>query len=233
MAFYSDKASIFRVNRKDHGGGLTQFGRAMSELNIDVICANSAPAKGRVERAHQTLQDRLVKELRLAGVCCMEDGNAFLAEFVEDYNRRFGRAPESPHDVHRPLLADEPLDDIFRLQVERKVSRNLTLNYKRVLYVLEPTAQAHGVKGKRVRVYEDDDGNVSIRDGDTELAARAFDKEPRARVTQGDIVDNKLLGAVLSQIRLEQLARDEARLRNARTRRDRRLLERRLAGARA
>ena len=233
VAFYSDKASIFRVNRKDYGGGLTQFGRAMSELNIDVICANSAPAKGRVERAHQTLQDRLVKELRLAGVCCMEDGNAFLAEFVEDYNRRFGRAPESPHDVHRPLLADEPLDDIFRLQVERKVSRNLTLNYKRVLYVLEPTAQAHGVKGKRVRVYEDDDGNVSIRDGDTELAARAFDKEPRARVTQGDIVDNKLLGAVLSQIRLEQLARDEARLRNARTRRDRRLLERRLASTRA
>ncbi len=74
---------------------------------------------------------------------------------------------------------------------------------------------------------------MSIRDGDRELTAQAFDKEPDARVTQGDIVDNKLLGAVLSQIRFEQLARDEARRRNARTRRERRLLEKRLAGARA
>ena len=69
--------------------------------------------------------------------------------------------------------------------------------------------------------------------GDTELPARAFDKEPQARVTPGDIVDNKLLGAVLSQIRQEQLARDEARLRNARTRRERRLTARRLQSARA
>lgn len=236
VAFYSDKASIFRVNRKDHGGdGLTQFGRAMRELNIDVICANSAPAKGRVERAHQTLQDRLVKELRLAGISSMEDGNSFLARFVDDYNRRFGRPPRSTHDVHRPLQPDEPLDDIFRLQVERKVSRNLTLSYKRVLYLLEPTSEAHDVKGKRVRIYEDDDGNVSIRSGERELVARPFAKEPRASVSPGDIVDNKLLGAVLAEIRGQQLAREEERLRKARTRRDRRLLTKRLkaAGARS
>jgi hypothetical protein len=85
VAFYSDKATIFRVNRKGPGGdGVTQFGRAMSELNVDVICANTAPAKGRVERAHLTLQDRLVKELRLAGVSTLEEGNAFLPHFVED-----------------------------------------------------------------------------------------------------------------------------------------------------
>ena len=65
----------------------------MSELNIDVSCANTAPAKGRVERAHQTLQDRLVKELRLAGVSTIDEGNAFLPTFTEDYNRRFGQAP--------------------------------------------------------------------------------------------------------------------------------------------
>jgi hypothetical protein len=216
VALYSDKASIFRVNRKDHAGsGLTQFGRAMSDLNIDVICANSAPAKGRVERAHQTLQDRLVKELRLAGVSDMEAGNAFLPGFVEDYNRRFGRQAESPHDAHRPLLAHEPLDDIFQLQVERKVSGNLTLHYKRVMYVLEPTAEAHDVKGKLVSVFEDDDGNVSIRAGDIEFPARAFAKDARAGrrgVTPGDIVDNKLLGAVLTQIRGQQLTREKERL---------------------
>jgi transposase len=78
VAFYSDKASIFRVNAKEAlaGVGFTQFGRAMKDLNIDVICANSPAAKGRVERAHQTLQDRLVKELRLHGISDREAGNA-------------------------------------------------------------------------------------------------------------------------------------------------------------
>ncbi len=232
VALYSDKASIFRVNRKEHrGDGLTQFGRAMSQLNIDVICANTAPAKGRVERAHQTLQDRLVKELRLADVCSMEDGNALLSGFVEDYNRRFSRPPQSPHNVHRPLLPDEPLDDIFRLQVERKVSRNLTLSHNRVLYVLEPTAEAHEVKGKRVCIYEDDDGNVSIRAGETELAAHPFAKQPQASVTPGDIVDNKLLAAALTQIREQQVVRDEVKLRNARSKRQRRLMTKRLTSA--
>jgi hypothetical protein len=229
VAFYSNKASIFRVNLPNHGGpGLTQFGRAMSELNIDVICANTAPAKGRVERAHQTLQDRLVKEMRLAGVSSIDEGNAFLPSFVEDYNRRFGQVPQSPHDAHRPVVESEPLDDIFRLQDERKVSRNLTLHYKRVMYLLEPTAEAHAVKDKRVRIYEDDDGNVSIRSGDVELAARPFAKDSRAGVTPGDIVDNKLLGAALTQIRAQQLAREQARLDKARTERERRLVNQRL-----
>lgn len=229
VAFYSDKASIFRVNRKEHtGAGLTQFGRAMGELNIDVICAHSAPAKGRVERAHQTLQDRLVKELRLADVDSIEAGNAFLPTFVADYNRRFGRPPASPHDAHRPLLPNEPLDDIFQLQVERKVSSNLTVHYQRVLYVLEPCDEAHAVKGKKVRIYEDDDGHVSIRAGDVELPAHAFAKEARAGVTPGDVVADKHLGAVLSVIRAQQIEREEERLNKARTDRERRLLKERL-----
>ncbi len=230
VAFYSDKATIFRVNRSNHKGeGLTQFGRAMSELNIDVICANTAPAKGRVERAHQTLQDRLVKEMRLAGVSSIDEGNAFLPIFADDYNRRFGRAPHSPHDAHRPVMQSDPLDDIFRLQVERKVSSNLTLHYKRVMYLLEPTAEAHDAKGKRVRVYEDDDGNVSIRSGQAELAARPFAKQSRATISPGDIVDNKLLGAALSHIRLQQQVRERERLAKARTERERRLVQSKLA----
>ena len=74
VAFYSDKAGVFRVNAKSPkgGDGFTQFGRVMSELNIDVICAHTPAAKGRVERAHQTLQDRLVKELRLRGISTMD-----------------------------------------------------------------------------------------------------------------------------------------------------------------
>jgi hypothetical protein len=103
VAFYSDKASIFRVNRPQHQGpGLTQLGRAMQELNIDVLCANTAPAKGRVERAHQTLQDRLVKELRLQGASTMAEGNTLLDAFratCTGYpkNRRSCRGEELPN----------------------------------------------------------------------------------------------------------------------------------------
>lgn len=75
------------------GDGVTQFGRALSELNIDIICANSAPAKGRVERANLTLQDRLVRELRLRGISTVEAANAFAPEFIANYNARFGKAP--------------------------------------------------------------------------------------------------------------------------------------------
>ncbi len=84
VAFYSDKHSVFRVNRSEAkgGAGMTQFGRALAELNIEIICANSSQAKGRVERANRTLQDRLVKELRIENVSSIEAGNAFLPGFV-------------------------------------------------------------------------------------------------------------------------------------------------------
>ena len=80
---------------------MTQFGRAPAELNIEIICANSSQAKGRVERVNRTLQDRLVKELRLAGVCSMEDGNAFLPEFLQRFNERFAVSAIEPENIHR------------------------------------------------------------------------------------------------------------------------------------
>jgi hypothetical protein len=95
VAFYSDKHGVFRVNQTGAlgGDGMTQFGRALHALNIDIICANSSQAKGRVERAHKTLQDRLVKELRLAGVRTLVEGNALLPAFMADYNARFANPP--------------------------------------------------------------------------------------------------------------------------------------------
>jgi hypothetical protein len=73
-------------------------------LNIDIICANSSQAKGRVERAHKTLQDRLVKELRLAGARTLAEGNAVLPAFMADYNARFAKPPANKKDLHRPLV---------------------------------------------------------------------------------------------------------------------------------
>src|SRR6185436_17100773 len=104
VAFYSDKHSIFQVSQEDAAGGdgMTQFGRALSELNIEILCANSSQAKGRVERAHATLQDRLVKELRLVGISDREAANAFLPDFIASYNSKFARPPARDRDLHRP-----------------------------------------------------------------------------------------------------------------------------------
>ena len=92
VAFYSDKHSVFRTNKKDAlgGDGVTQFGRALGDLNIDIICANTPQAKGRVERVNRTLQDRLIKEMRLMNISDAEQGNKFLPEFMAKFNKKFG-----------------------------------------------------------------------------------------------------------------------------------------------
>jgi hypothetical protein len=135
VAFYSDKHAVFRVNSRGAlgGDGMTQFGRALHQLNIDIIYANSPQAKGRVERANGTLQDRLVKEMRLEGISSIEAANAFLPGFMADYNRRFAKAPFSAKDLHRPLNEHDDLGDIFAWQEERTVTKDLTLQYDQVV----------------------------------------------------------------------------------------------------
>jgi hypothetical protein len=223
VAFYSDKATVFRVNRKlDHGGsGITQFGRAMRELNIDVICANTPAAKGRVERAHLTLQDRLVKEMRLAGVSSMQDGNLFLEGFRDRYNQRFGRAARDSADMHRPLLPEHKLEEIFQEHRQAKVSKNLTLHCKRTMYVLENCSANRPIAGKHVQVLEDEGGQVTIRFQGRALRYRAFPKHGGAGVTPGDIVANKVLAGVLTVIREQQQQREAQRVAKLRTLRER------------
>jgi len=231
VAFYSDKAGVFRVNAKSPkaGDGFTQFGRAMSDLNIDVICANTPAAKGRVERAHQTLQDRLVKELRLRGISRMDDANAYLPEFAQDYNRRFARAARNDHDAHRPLTERDPLDDIFTWQEERRVTAQLTVHHKRTMYLLEPTEEAKAAARKHVTVVEYEDGRVSIRFQGVALAARPFHKD--GCVTQGTIVENKLLSGALSEIRKRQQQKEKALVKSAKTKREKRIVRKRFAGS--
>jgi hypothetical protein len=214
VAFYSDRATIFRTggseNRRE--GSSTQFSRALSELNIDIICANSPQAKGRVERAHLTLQDRLVKELRLRDISTPEAANAYAPEFMTDYNKRFAKSPTNKHDAHRPLRADEDLALIFTWQEDRKVSKELTLHYRRGFYLIESSPETLVLRGKRCRVHTHADGRIELRYRGRSLPFRAFDDN--RRVTQASIVPNKRLGDVLQRIQAKQRKRDDKLLAN-------------------
>jgi len=136
IAFYSDKHTVFRTSKtaRKTGNGMTQFGRALHDLNIDIICANSPQAKGRVERASKTLQDRLVKELRLRNISTLEAANAYMPKFVETFNAKFAKSPRNEKDVHRPLTQHESLDSAMCVKSERTLSNSLTLLYDKVLF---------------------------------------------------------------------------------------------------
>lgn len=219
VAFYSDKHSIFRVNRPGalNGDGMTQFGRALHELNIDIICANSSQAKGRVERVNRTLQDRLVKELRLAGIRDMTAANAFLPAYMEGFNAQFAKPPLQERDLHRPLQDHEDLDDILCWQEDRTVSNSLTLQYDRVLYLLEPDDLTRRLQRRKVRVYDFPDGTIDIRYRGRSLPFTVFDKVRQVR--QADVVSNKRLSAALQLCQERQAAQRITRSRKAPARR--------------
>ena len=205
VAFYSDKHSVFRVSKAGvSGDGMTQFGRALHALNIEIICANSSQAKGRVERANKTLQDRLVKEMRLAGVSTMDEGNAFLPSFLADFNARFAKPPANDKDLHRLMSPRDRLDDAFSWQVERTLSQALTLQYDKVLFILDPTEEAQAAIGKRVTVADYPDGRLVISYKGQTLPYRTFDKI--RKVNQAAVVENKRLGPLLEMIKLYQAA---------------------------
>ena len=206
VALYSDKHGIFRVNRKDAAGGdgVTQFGRALLALNIDIICADSPQAKGRIERAFGTLQNRMVKELRLAGVSSIAAANAWLPGFITAYNTRFSRDPANAKDLHRPLAQDDDLDEILAWREERTVTGNLTLHYDRMMLILDPTPLARGLVRKKVEVVNYPDGRFAVQFNGTALGFKVFDKIQT--VQPGAIVDNKRLSAVLEQVKAQQVA---------------------------
>jgi len=155
-----------------------------------------------------------VKELRLEGISDREAGNAFLERFRGRYNRKFAGAPRSDRDAHRPLTGSEDFQRLFSLHELRRLTLNLTLHYKRVMYVVEPTPAAERARGKRVSVREEENGTVHLEFKGEPLVARASPKD--ARVRQGAIVENKLLGDTLRLIQEAQRQRDNDRLQNTR-----------------
>ncbi len=163
VAIYSDRHSIFRVNNSKNEGNLTQFSRALKTLDIEPIHANSPQAKGRVERANQTLQDRLIKEMRLQGINDIDSANAFLPEFLADYNARFAVPPPSNNDAHREVLhGAAELEQIFSLHHTRVISKNLTLQFKNREYQIQGYGNGYRMRKACVTVCEAFNGAVTI-----------------------------------------------------------------------
>ncbi len=172
-SLYVDRAGIYRCDREPTAEELrsrkvpvTQFGRAMKELDVRLILANSPQAKGRVERANGTLQDRLVKELRLANVCGIDQANAWLdrSGFFEDLSTRFGVKAMDPADMHRPLVSD--LSQVLCVKDKRSVSNDRCVQWE------GRTLQLEGARAglKSVEVWEAPDGTLSIMDGGKRLS---------------------------------------------------------------
>ena len=163
-AFYPDKHSVFRVNREGalSGDGRTQFSRALEELDIELICANSPQAKGRVERRNRDFQNRLIKAMRIAKICNIEAANAFLPSFLQAFNQKFAKAPLNPQNAHRALLPTQNLDKIFRLKHTRQLSKNLTLQYNNMIYQVFAHEREYVLRKARVTVCETQDGNITI-----------------------------------------------------------------------
>ena len=197
-AFYSDKNSIFRVNQPQTVSteALTQFGRALSQLSIEIICANTPQAKGRVERTFLTLQDRMVKEFRLQNISSIDQANAFAATYITDYNQRFAVDPRSNHAVHRPsTFSQQELDLIFSRQTTRTISKNLTIQYNKVVYQIQTKRPSYALRKALVTVTESSLGQISILYKGKPLDYTIFHRQPR----QAEIIPTKLLNAHLDQ----------------------------------
>jgi transposase len=187
-ALYVDRDSIYRceglASVADQLAGKepqTQFGRAMEQLGVELILANSPQAKGRVERMNGVLQDRLVKALRLAKIDDLEGGNRFLEETYEaEFNRRFARVAASPLDVHRGVPRN--LNEVLSWEEQRVVQRDWTVACEGKWYQLNRQHEALSLAGRKVVVRTLRDGQVQLAYGGTKLKWKELPKRPeRAR----------------------------------------------------
>ena len=182
-ALYTDRGSHY-FHTPEAGGKVdkdrrSQVGRALHQLGIEHIAAYSPEARGRSERAFGTLQDRLVKELALAGIATVEAANRFIAErYLPDHNRRFAIPPELEDSAFVPLARPGQVDDILCLHAERVVGRDNTVRYARRILQLPATPdRPHYVKAA-VRVHEYPDGTLAVFHGPRCLARYRADGEP-------------------------------------------------------
>jgi len=139
LGLYVDKHATFKVNREElkKGTGITHFGKVVKDLGIELICAHSPQAKGRIERSNGVLQDRLIKEMTIEEIDTIEEGNAFLPQYLKKHNKRFKKTAANPEDAHRALRKEDDLERIFARKDKRKLSKDLTFQHHGILYLIE------------------------------------------------------------------------------------------------
>ncbi|MBF0252876.1 MAG: ISNCY family transposase [Candidatus Omnitrophica bacterium] len=164
QSIYMDKHPTYKSTKKQtiedelaDRNALSQFERAVEELGVEFIHANSAPAKGRIERLFKTFQDRLIKEMRLAGISSIKEGNEFLEEYLPKYNKRFGVEAEKALDLHRAVPEDMKLDAILCIKEQRVLRNDYTVSYKNKFYQVLVRTNA-----KKVTVEERISGKIHI-----------------------------------------------------------------------
>lgn len=181
LAFYSDRHGIFRVNAKDaaSGDGKTEFGRVAERLAIEPIHARTPQAKGRVERSNQTLQDRLVQEMRLRGITTMAEAEAYLPEFMAAWNQKFAVDPRDASSAHRPWTGSAgDLDAMLARREERVLSKALTFRAAGSMYCVKTSGPGTALRRARVTLLHYMDGSMRVHYKDRILACTAYKTLP-------------------------------------------------------
>lgn len=182
---YTDRHSVFTINHMRGGEkkGQTQFARMLYDLNITQNLANSPQAKGRVERMNRVLQDRLVKEFRIANISSINEANAFMNKYITDYNKKFAKPATLEADRHRELTSEQKgnLEYIFAIQDNRKVSKALTVQYENAVYAISQVRAIRTLRKRGVKVYELLNGDVKMFSDNRELAINILEYTQKDR----------------------------------------------------
>lgn len=185
IAYYSDKHSVFKTTRTQNTDGYlqdTQVHRALRELRIELILANSSQAKGRVERVNLTLQDRLIKEMRLRGISSIEEANEYAPEFMIDYNKKFAILPADSEDAHRPVVqGKEKLRRILSIQSQRKLTKNLEFSMGGKIYQIQTKTTGYRLRYKTVNICKHIDDSMEVLCDGMPLEYTVLLSIPRAR----------------------------------------------------
>jgi hypothetical protein len=216
LAFYSDRHGIFRVNAKDaqSGDGKTEFGRVVERLEIELINALTPQAKGRVERANQTLQDRLIKEMRLEGMSSIEDAQAFVPRFMQMWNARFAVVPRDPASAHRPWTqTPQALDEALARQEERVLSKALTFSAEGTKYCVRTAGAGIAMRGARVTLRHFLDGALQVSYKGKILTCTAFRKLPRPSPAEDEKTLDTRVEAVIAANALKNSSARTGKLR--------------------
>jgi transposase len=210
LAFYSDRHGIFRVNAKDaqSGDGKTdpsgrcpraRFGRITERLKIAMIHAHTPQAKGRVERANQTLQDRLVKEMRLRNISSIEAANQFAPTFIAIWNQRFAVSARNKASAFRPWTqSTQALEDALAWRTERTLSKALTFSSGGTKYCVKTGGPGTALRGAKVTLYHFVDGGMAVHYKDRILPVTAYGTYPVPDPTEDEKTIDARLDALIA-----------------------------------